>query len=143
MAHFAKIDESNVVLEVLRVNDEDASTEANGQSHLETHNNWPANLWVQTSYNTWENQHKLEGTPFRGNFACIGFTWDAANQIFWPPQPYASWTKDNATASWVSPAGAKPSLTSEQTQQNLDGTHGWIYNWNEDNQSWDLVDGLA
>ena len=143
MAHFAKIDESNVVLEVLRVNDEDASTEANGQSHLETHNNWPANLWVQTSYNTWANQHKLEGTPFRGNFACIGFTWDAANEIFWPPQPYASWTKDNATASWVSPAGAKPSLTSEQTQQNLDGTHGWIYNWNEDNQSWDLVDGLA
>ena len=87
MAHFAKIDESNVVLEVLRVNDEDASTEADGQSHLETHNNWPANLWVQTSYNTWANQHKLEGTPFRGNFACIGFTWDAANEIFWPPQP--------------------------------------------------------
>ena len=101
MAHFAKIDESNVVLEVLRANDEDASTEkADGQSHLETHNNWPANLWIQTSYNTWANQHKLEGT-FRGNFACIGFTWDAANEIFWPPQPYASWTKDNATASWV------------------------------------------
>ena len=60
MAHFAKIDESNVVLEVLRVNDEDASTEADGQSHLETHNNWPANLWVQTSYNTWANQHKLK-----------------------------------------------------------------------------------
>lgn len=143
MAHFAKIDESNVVLEVLRVNDEDASTEADGQSHLETHNNWPANLWIQTSYNTWANQHKLEGTPFRGNFACIGFTWDAANEIFWPPQPYASWTKDNATASWVSPAGAEPALSDEQSQQNLDGTHGWKYNWNEDNQSWDLVDGLA
>jgi len=143
MAHFAKIDESNVVLEVLRVNDEDASTEAAGQAHLNTHNNWPANLWVQTSYNTWANQHKLGGTPFRGNFACIGFTWDSENQIFWPPRPYASWTQDNATASWVSPAGAEPSLTSEQSQQNLDGTHGWKYNWNETSQSWDLVDGLA
>lgn len=143
MAHFAKIDESNVVLEVLRVNDEDASNEAAGQAHLETHNNWPANLWVQTSYNTWANQHQLEGTPFRGNFACIGSTWDSTNEIFWSPQPYASWTKDNPTASWVSPAGAEPALTAEQSQQNLDGTHGWKYNWNEGNQSWNLVDGLA
>ena len=65
MAHFAKIDESNNVIDVLHVNNEDAATEAEGQQYLFTHNNWPANLWVQTSYNTWENQHKLGGTPFR------------------------------------------------------------------------------
>ena len=128
MAHFAKIDESNVVLEVLRVNDEDASTEANGQSHLETHNNWPANLWVQTSYNTWANQHKLEGTPFRGNFACIGFTWDAANEIFWPPQPYPSWTKNNTTARWDPPV-AEPEPTAEQITQMQAGTHIWNTRW--------------
>jgi hypothetical protein len=149
MAHFAKIDDNNLVLQVLTVDNENATTESNGQTYLETHNNWPANKWIQTSYNTWGGQHKLGGTPFRGNFAVIGYTWDASNEIFWAPKPYASWTKNNSTASWVSPLGAEPSLTAEQTQQNLDGTHGWKYNWDEDayqadnSTGWTLVNGLA
>jgi hypothetical protein len=52
MAHFAKISEENIVLNVLRLDDKDASTEEAGQQYLETHSNWPANLWIQTSYNT-------------------------------------------------------------------------------------------
>ena len=92
MAHFAKISEENIVLNVLRLDDKDALTEEAGQQYLETHSNWPANLWIQTSYNTWTNQHVL---------------------------------------------------TSEQQSQNDAETHTWAYDWNEDNQSWDLTNKLA
>jgi|TARA_E500000318_G_scaffold117_1_gene163 hypothetical protein len=143
MAHFAKIDESNNVIDVLHVDDKDAATEAEGQQYLFTHNNWPANLWVQTSYNTWENQHKLGGTPFRGNYATIGGTWDSANNIFWDVQPYPSWVKDIPSASWKSPAGDQPSLNAEQEAQNAADTHGWKYEWNETDQQWDLNNTIA
>ena len=143
MAHFAKIDESNNVIDVLHVDDKDAATEAEGQQYLFTHNNWPANLWVQTSYNTWENEHKLGGTPFRGNYAIIGGTWDSANNIFWDIQPYPSWVKDIPSASWKSPAGDEPSLTAEQEAQNAADTHGWKYEWNETDQQWDLNNTIA
>ena len=72
MAHFAKISEENEVLAVLRVNDEDAPNESAGQAYLEQHNNWPAHLWIQTSYNTQNGVHKNGGTPFRGNYASTG-----------------------------------------------------------------------
>ena len=150
MAHFAKISEENKVLSVLVLdninneNSEGSEVESIGQSYLEQHNNWPAHLWIKTSINTFKNQHKLGGTPFRGNYAAIGYDWDSANEIFWPPQPYSSWTKDVATASWVSPAGAMPDLNAEQTQQtDVDKTHSWIYVWNEQAQSWDLTDLMA
>jgi hypothetical protein len=58
--------------------------ESVGQQYLERHNNWPAQMWIQTSYNTAGGQHKSGGTPFRGNYAGIGYTWDEDDQIFWP-----------------------------------------------------------
>ena len=58
-----------------------------GQQWLETHNNWPAQMWIQTSYNTSQNTHRDGGTPFRGNYAGIGYTWDEDDQIFWPKKP--------------------------------------------------------
>jgi len=144
MAHFAKIGLNGKVLSVLTLDNKDmlnadgVEDETVGQQYLERHNNWPAQMWVQTSYNTSSNQHKNGGTPFRGNYAGIGHTWDEENQIFWPKKPYASWTKDMATASWISPIGAKPALSAEQESQNAAGTHTWVYTWNEENQSWDL-----
>jgi hypothetical protein len=100
-------------------------------------------MWIQTSYNTSGNTHKLDGTPFRGNYAGIGYTWDEDNNIFWPKKPYASWVKDTATASWKSPIGDAPEFTAEQQAQIEANTHRWIYNWNEDGQSWDLTDEHA
>jgi hypothetical protein len=114
--------------------------EAVGQQYLETNNNWPAQMWIQTSYNTSGNQHKNGGTPFRGNYAGIGYTWDEDEGIFWPKKPYASWVKLNSEARWQSPIGDAPELTQEQQDQNTAGTHMWGYQWNEDGQSWDLVD---
>ena len=131
MAHFAKISEENIVLTVNVVDDGNAASEEKGQAFLERVHGWPEHLWIQTSYNTIANTHRLGGTPFRGNYAGIGFTWDPENQIFWPQQPFASWTKDIASASWVAPK-TKPALTEEQqTQNDVDATHLWDYTWDE------------
>jgi hypothetical protein len=109
MAHFAKISENNEVLDVVTLNNQlllneaGIETELLGQQYLYKNNNWPVNLWVQTSYNTKSNQHKLGGTPFRGNYAEVGGMWDPINNIFWPIQPFISWNKDILTASWKAP----------------------------------------
>ena len=149
MAHFAKIGMNGKVIAVLTcgngdmLNADGVEDEKVGQQYLERHNNWPAPMWVQTSYNTSANTHRLGGTPLRGNYAGIGYTWVEDDQIFWPKKPYASWVKNMTTAQWESPAGAQPTLTAEQTSQNAADTHRWRYNWNESGQSWDLTDGKA
>ena len=145
MAHFAKINNDKKVIAVLTLNNSDMLNESGiedelvGQQYLEKHNNWPAQMWIQTSYNTFGGKHRNDGTPFRGNYAGIGFTWDENDQIFWPKKPFTSWVKDVVTASWKSPIGDAPALTEEQTSQNTANTHRWGYNWNEAGQSWDLV----
>jgi len=149
MAHFAKLGSNGKVIQVLTMdndkmlNADGVEDETVGQQWLETHNNWPAQMWIQTSYNTQGNQHKDGGTPFRGNYAGIGYTWDEDNQIFWPKKPYASWVKHNESASWKSPIGDAPALTAEQESQNDAKTHDWDYSWNEEGQSWDLTDSMA
>ena len=145
------------VLQVLTLDDKDmldangVEDEAVGQQYLEQHNNWPAEMWVQTSYNTRMGKYfnadnseaEDQSKAFRGNYAAIGYTWDEDNQIFWPKKPYASWVKNISEANWQSPIGNAPGLTAEQTSQNEAGTHAWNYVWNEDNQSWDLTDLLV
>ena len=149
MAHFAKIGMNGKVITVLTMdndkmlNADGVEDERVGQEWLQLHNNWPAEMWIQTSYNTISNTHKLGGTPLRGNYAGIGFEWDEDNQIFWSKQPYASWVKNTSTAQWESPIGAAPALTAEQLSQNEANTHRWSYEWNEEGQSWDLTDQHA
>ena len=140
MAHFAKLGANGKVISVLTLDNKDmlnadgVEDETVGQQYLQLHNNWPAEMWIQTSYNTQNNQHKLGGTPFRGNYAGLGYIWDEDNQIFWPKKPYASWVKNTSTASWESPIGAAPDLTDEQNSQNEAQTHDWYYSWNEEGQ---------
>ena len=149
MAHFAKIGMNGKVIGVLTcgngdmLNADGVEDESVGQQYLERHNNWPAPMWIQTSYNTKGNQHLLGGTPFRGNYAGIGYEWDEENQIFWSIKPHPSWVKNTSTAKWHSPIGDAPDLTAEQTSQNTAGTHHWVYMWNEAGQSWDLTDTKA
>ena len=151
MAHFAKLGANGKVIQVLTLNNSDmlnadgVEDESVGQQYLETHNNWPAQMWIQTSYNTSQNTHSSgdNSKAFRGNYAGIGHTWDEDNQIFWHKKPYPSWVKDTTTATWKSPIGDAPALTAEQTSQNEAGTHSWGYDWNESGQSWDLTDRLA
>jgi len=151
MAHFAKLGSNGKVIQVLTMdndkmlNADGVEDETVGQQWLEQHNNWPAQMWIQTSYNTSGNKHSSgdDSKAFRGNYAGIGYTWDEDNNIFWPKSPYASWVKDNTTASWKSPIGDAPALTAEQTSQNEADTHGWYYVWNEANTTWDLTDSKA
>jgi hypothetical protein len=165
MAHFAKLGANNKVIQVLTLDNNDmlnadgVEDEAVGQQYLETHNNWPAQMWIKTSYNTSGGKHYTvttneDGTQtrtesadqskaLRGNYAGIGYTWDEDDQIFWPKKPYASWVKHNDSASWKSPIGDAPALTEEQTSQNEADTHSWSYVWNETNTTWDLTNSLA
>ena len=142
MAHFAKLGANGKVIQVLTLDNKDmlnadgVEDEAVGQQYLELHNNWPAPMWIQTSYNTYNNKHKSgdDSKAFRGNYAGIGFEWDEDNNMFFPKKPYPSWVKNLTTASWVSPIGDAPELTEEQK------TDKKFYQWNENNQSWDLTD---
>ena len=151
MAHFAKLGANGKVIQVLTMdndkmlNADGVEDESVGQQYLETHNNWPAQMWIQTSYNTSGNTHSSgdNSKAFRGNYAGIGYTWDEDNNIFWPKKPYASWVKNTTTARWDSPIGDAPTLTAEQTSQNEAGTHGWNYMWDEANTTWDLTDNKA
>jgi len=148
MAHFAKLGANGKVIQVLTLDNKDmvnadgVEDESVGQQYLETHNNWPAQMWIQTSYNTSGNKHSSgdNSKALRGNYAGIGYTWDEDDQIFWPKKPYASWVKNMTTANWESPIGDAPALTAEQESQNEADTHRWHYVWNEDNQTWDLTD---
>ena len=140
MAHFAKLGANGKVIAVLTLNNSDmlnasgVEDESVGQQYLERHNNWPAQMWIQTSYNTAGGKHSSGDNTkaFRGNYAGIGYTWDEDDQIFWPKKPYASWVKHIPTASWKSPIGDAPALTEEQI------TAKSYYEWNEAGQSWDL-----
>ena len=151
MAHFAKLGANGKVIQVLTLDNKDMlnadgiEDEAVGQQYLERHNNWPAQMWIQTSYNTSGNKHNSgdDSKAFRGNYAGIGYSWDEDNNIFWPKKPYASWVKNTEDARWQSPIGDAPALTAEQEEQNEADTHQWGYSWNEDNQSWDLSDSKA
>ena len=149
MAHFAKLGSNSKVIQVLTLDNKDmlnadgVEDESVGQQYLERHNNWPAQMWIQTSYNTINNTHRVGGTPFRGNYAGIGYIWDEDNNIFYGKSPYPSWVLNTTTASWHSPIGDAPALTPEQQAQNEADTHRWGYSWNEDGQSWDLSDAKS
>ena len=136
MAHFAKIGLNGKVIAVLTLDNKDmlngdgVEDEIVGQQYLQRHNNWPAQMWIQTSYNTRGGTHKLGGTPLRGNYAGKGYTWDEDNNLFCLKKPYVSWVLNTTTASWHSPIGDAPDLSEEETD-----TH--YYKWNESNQSWD------
>ena len=121
MAHFAKINESNIVTQVVVVNDSDGNNDTNGQNFL---NNLfkTTHTWKKTSYNTYGNTHRLGGTPYRKNFASVGFTYDSSRDAFIEPKPYNSWTLDETTCLWESPV-AYPS-------------DGKSYEWDEDNKQW-------
>ena len=130
MAHFAKLGANGKVIQVLTLNNSDmlnadgVEDESVGQQYLETHNNWPAQMWIQTSYNTSGGQHNNGGTPLRGNYAGIGMIYDEDNDIFITKKPYASWVLNVAEARWQSPIGDAPALSEEEHL-----THR--YEWNE------------
>jgi hypothetical protein len=110
MAHFAQIDENNIVTQVLVVPD---NAEDRGQDYL-ANDLGLGGTWVQTSYNN----------RIRKNYAGVGFTYDPVNDWFVAPQPYPSWSLDE-NAQWQAPV-AYP-------------TDGLMYQWNEANTDWEAI----
>jgi len=110
MSHFAKV-ENGIVTQVIVAEQDVIDSGLFGT---------PAD-WVQTSYNTYGNQHP-ENRPLRGNYAGIGYTYDETHDVFYAPQPYPSWTLNQLTWLWEAPV-PYPN----------DGTP---YNWDETTKTW-------
>jgi hypothetical protein len=108
MSHFAKV-ENGIVTQVIVAEQDVIDSGLFGTG------------WVQTSYNTKGNQHP-ENRPLRGNYAGIGHTYDATNDVFYAPQPFASWTLSQSTWLWEPP-----------TPYPNDGK---MYKWDEPTTSW-------
>jgi hypothetical protein len=119
MAHFAQLDENNVVVSVIVVDNKDTA-DANGVEKEYIGAAFCERLfggtWKQTSYNG----------NIRKNYAGIGYTYQVDIDAFVPPKPYPSWTLD-ANAQWQPPVPAP--------------SDGNMYSWNEANQAWEVVSG--
>lgn len=111
MAHFAQIDENNIVTQVLVVPD---NAEDRGQDYL-ANDLGLGGTWVQTSYNN----------RIRKNYAGVGFTYDANRDAFIAPKPFDSWVLNEDTCRWEAPI-AYP-------------TDGVMYKWNEDKKDWEAI----
>lgn len=120
MAHFARLDENNIVVEVFVVGNADIldgngdESEAVGQAFLQNITG-STDVFKQTSYND----------NFRHRYAQIGGEYDSTNDVFWPVKPFASWVKNTTTFDWEAPV-ARPD------PQDPDG----VMIWDEDNQTW-------
>jgi hypothetical protein len=130
VAHFAKLDENNVVIFVTVGRDEDNGKEAELTART-------GDVYKQTSYNTRGGVHyQADGTPsadqskaFRKNYAGLGYTYDAGRDAFIPPKPYNSWVLNETTCLWDAPV-AMP-------------TDGKRYSWDEATTSWVEVEEVA
>ena len=125
MASFCKIGKGNIVEKVVAVSNDIATTEQAGQDFLNTLYK-TRDVWKQTSYNTSAGEHLLGGTPFRKNFAGIGFKYDQTLDAFIPPKPYNSWILNEDTCQWEAPI--------EYPEDDKK------YNWNEETQTWNEVE---
>ena len=115
MAHYAKV--NNGIVEKVIVAEAD---------FFNTFVDTSPGAWIQTSYNTHGNQHP-NGTPLRGNYAGIGYTYDSTNDVFYAPKPYPSWILNESTWLWEAPI-AMPT----------DGK----YTWNEELGNWsEIIEG--
>jgi len=118
MAHFAELDENNVVLRVIVGVDYPYDGEA-------IYQNETGKVWKRTSYNTYGGVHVLGGTPFRKNYAGLGYVYDTQRDAFIPPKPYNSWTLNEDTCLWQPPV-------ERPVNDNM-------YEWDEDSLSWRMM----
>jgi hypothetical protein len=121
MAHFAKLNENNVVTQVVVIDNKDTA-DVNGveKEHIGAAfcEKLFGGAWKQTSYN---------GT-IRKNYAGIGYTYNAEIDAFVPPQPYASWTLNNDTAQWEAPVPMPEDAGTDEPPK--------MYSWDEATTSW-------
>jgi hypothetical protein len=122
MAHYAFLDQNNIVTEVI-VGKNEGEDGIDWEQH---YGEFRDQVCKRTSYNTVGGVHTGGGTPFRKNYAGIGYTYDEQRDAFIPPQPYPSWTLNEQTCLWEAPVAMH--------------TGGGRYSWNESTQTWDAVE---
>ena len=118
MAHYAFLDDSNIVTEVIVGVDETELIE--GKTPEDWYSEFRGQRCIQTSYNTLGGVHTLGGTPLNKNYAGIGYTWDGIG--FSAPKPYSSWTLNDDSYLWEAPTPMP--------------TDGKRYTWDEATLSW-------
>lgn len=102
MAHYAFLDSNNIVTDVIVGRNEDEIVD--GISDWEAHyGEFRGQVCKRTSYNTFAGVNQNGGTPYRKNYASIGFTYDGERDAFIPPQPFASWVLNEETCLWEAP----------------------------------------
>ena len=125
MAHFAKLNEKNIVIQVLVINNQELIDDSGIESEnkgIEFCKSLFGGKWIQTSYNG----------SFRKNYAGVGFYYDAELDAFIPPQPYPSWILNTETAQWESPVPFPNDMSADAVPK--------MYIWNEDLKSWVLIE---
>lgn len=123
MAHYAFLNENNIVVNVITGIDENDLADGI-TSWEEYYGNFHNLRCLRTSYNTQANEHIYGGTPFRGNYAGIGYLYLDEHDIFVPPKPFDSWVLDLEFAGWTAPVPYP--------------NDGQKYQWNEEKLSWEL-----
>lgn len=129
MAHWAELDENNIVLRVLVTDNNDP----NGDEGYKWLVDNLGGTWVKTSYNTRAGIHYTDGIPsddqtkaLRGNYAGVGFSYDPILDAFLPPKPFDSWIVNEATYQWKAPIDYPDD--------------GLNYQWDESIVNWELVE---
>jgi hypothetical protein len=132
VAHFAKLDENNIVTFVTVGRQEDDGKEAELSART-------GDVYKQTSYNTRGGVHYTDGVPsedqtkaFRKNYAGLGYTYDAGRDAFIPPKPYNSWVLNEETCLWDAPVPLPEDAGTGEPPKR--------YTWDEETTSWVEVD---
>jgi hypothetical protein len=120
MAHFAELDENNIVIRVLKTNNDDPNGDEGYQWLLDR----LGGRWVKTSWNTRGGVHIAGGTPFRMNYAGAGMYYDEEKDAFIPVKHFDSWILNEDTCQWESPVP-------HPEPENIDD-----YRWDETTTSW-------
>lgn len=121
MAHYAFLDDNNIVTEVI-VGKNEGEDGIDWEAH---YGDFRGQACKRTSYNTQGGVHNSGGTPYRKNYAGIGYSYDSVRDAFVPPKPFESWSLDETSCLWEPPV-AYPS-------------DGKVYSWNEGTTSWDEI----
>jgi len=131
MAHFAELDETNIVTRVIVVHnnellDNGTESEIKGITLCQS---LFGGTWVQTSYNTYGGAHKLGGVPLRKNYAGKGDTYDSVRDAFISPKPFPSWLLNETTGQWKAPI-------------EMPVVAGKSYKWDEPTLAWEAERAL-
>jgi len=122
MAHYAILNENNIVIQVI-VGKDESDTSHDWEQY---YGNFFGKVCKRTSYNTFGNIHNNGGTPFRKNYAGIGMEYDENRDAFIAKKDFESWILNEFSCLWEAPV-PKPD------DENM-------YMWNENTLSWDLIE---